>query len=130
MKRPLLLSFALFLCAAPTFSRAQGHPAEAPPPIHNGIWWQSKSKLFQDAFTTGYKSGSTHASGHPIEITQYPVSELVDGVNHFYKDFRNRNILVDEALIYVIDQLRGIPDDQLNAELLKMRAAAAPSPVE
>lgn len=107
-----------------------GHPAEAKPAIHNGLWWESKSNTFRDAFTTGYKSGASHTAGHAIEVNQFPVSELVDGLDHFYKDFRNKNILVDDALTYVLEQLRGVDDDKLKASLLKMRAAAAPSGVE
>ncbi len=128
MKKLLTLFLAILLCAAP-FAAAQhkNHPAEGPPPIHNGLWWANKSSLFRDAFITGYKSGSSHAAGHPIDINQFPAIELVDGIDSFYKDFRNRNILVDDALTYVEDQLRGIPDDKLNAELLKLRAASAPS---
>ena len=131
MKKLLALSIVLACCITP-FALAQRHsrPAEGPPPIHNGLWWQNKSTLFRDGFITGYKSGSAHAAGHPIDITAFPASELIDGVDSFYKDFRNRNILVDDALLYIVDQLRGTPDDKLNAELLKMRAAAAPTSVE
>jgi len=134
MKKLLALTFALLLCTT-SFAVAQhhsntSHPAEAPPPIHNGLWWQSKSTTFRDGFVTGYKSGTLHTAGHAIDINQFPAIELIDGLDSFYKDFRNRNILVDDALNYVQDQLRGIPDEKLNAELLKMRAAAAPTAVE
>ncbi len=133
MKKLLGLTFALLLCTT-SFAVAQhhntGHPAEAPPPIHNGLWWQSKSSTFRDGFMTGYKSGTLHTAGHAIDINQFPAIELIDGLDSFYKDFRNRNILVDDALIYIVDQLRGVPDDKLHDELLKMRAAAAPTNVE
>jgi hypothetical protein len=71
-----------------------------------------------------------HAAGHPLDINAFPASELIDGLDSFYKDFRNRNILVDDALSYIVDQLRGASDDKLKDELLKMRAAAAPTNVE
>ena len=134
--KTLLLTLMLLsstVAIAPPASRALGqdrHPAEAKPPVHNGLWWDAKSSTFRDAFMTGYKSGSAHAAGHAVEVNQFPVSELVDGLDHFYKDFRNKNILVDDALNYVQDQLRGVADDKLNASLLKMRAAAAPAGVE
>jgi hypothetical protein len=124
------LAVLLITVSAVTAQQRTGHPAEAPPPIHNGLWWGNKSGLFHDAFVTGYKSGTMHAAGHAVDINQFPTIELVEGVNNFYKDFRNRNILVDDVLNYVQDQLRGVPDEKLNAELLKMRAAAAPTNVE
>ena len=132
MKRHLLsLCLGAFLCITVCGAAQQkGHPAEGPAPIHNGLWWQSKSQLFRDGFMTGYKSGSAHGAGHTLDINQFPAIELIDGLNSFYKDFRNRNVLVDDALTYVQDQLRGAADDKLNAEVLKMRAAAAPSGVE
>jgi hypothetical protein len=131
MKRFLSVTLTVLLCAT-AFAAPQhkSHPAEAAPPIHNGIWWGNKSSLFRDGFITGYKSGSMHAAGHPIDINAFPASELIDGVDSFYKDFRNRNILIDDALLYIVDQLRGVPDDKLKDELLKMRAAAAPTNVE
>ena len=130
MKPILSLLLVLLLCPALAIAQHKGHPAEGPPPIHNGLWWQSKSSLFRDGFMTGYKSGSAHGAGHPLDINQFPAIELIDGIDSFYKDFRNRNILFDDAILYVVDQLRGVPDDKLNAELLKMRAAAAPTSVE
>jgi hypothetical protein len=132
MKRNLIgLCLIALLCVSAFAAASQkGHPAEGPAPIHNGLWWQSKASLFRDGFITGYKSGSAHGAGHTLDINQFPAIELIDGLDSFYKDFRNRNILVDDALTYVQDQLRGFPDDKLNAELLKMRAAAAPAGVE
>ncbi len=132
MRKLLALCLTIALCTT-AFAAPQHHshhPAEGPAPIHNGLWWQSKSELFRVGFMTGYKSGSAHGAGHPLDINQFPAIELIDGLNSFYKDFRNRNILVDDALNYVQDQLRGAPDDKLNAELLKMREAAAPTSEE
>jgi hypothetical protein len=129
MKKLLSLALAIALCT-PAFAaqhRSPHHPAEGPAPIHNGLWWQNKSELFRDGFMTGYKSGSAHAAGHALDVNEFPAIELIDGLNSFYKDFRNRNILVDDALIYVQDQLHGVPDDKLNAEVLKLRAASAPT---
>ncbi len=120
----LLLSGASLQAAAP---QKAPHPAEAAPPIHNGLWWEGKSRAWREGFITGYKSGSTHLAGHPIDITPFPAVELVDGVDRVYNDNLNRNILVDDVLTYVQDELRGTPDDRLKAELLKMRVAAAPT---
>ena len=50
--------------------------------------------------------------------------QLVDGVDEFYKDFRNKNILVDVALRYVKDELRGMTDKELQDELATFRQSA------
>ena len=99
--------------------------AQQPKPTHTGTWWKDKSGLYKEAFVSGYKLGAHHAIGHDTDLTPFGVTELVAGVDTFYKDFRNRNIVFSDAIGFVSDQLRGIPDDKLNAELLKMRAAAA-----
>jgi hypothetical protein len=131
MKNMMCFLAALVLCCATAMpAQHRSHPAEGPPPIHNGLWWQNKSSTFREGFVTGYKSGSMHAAGHARDINQFPAIELIDGLDSFYKDFRNRNILVDDGLNYVIDQLKGVSDERLNAEVLKLRAAAAPVGVE
>ena len=50
--------------------------------------------------------------------------QLVDGVDEFYKDFRNKNILVDVAMRYVKDELRGKTDKELQDELATFRQSA------
>jgi len=131
MKRLLILSLALFLGASTlaVAQNARGNPA-GPAPVRNGLWWQEKSGLYKEAFLGGYKAGSEHTAGHALDVNKFPGTVLIDGLDHFYKDFRNRSILIADALTYVEDQLRGVPDDKLNAELLKMRAAAAPANVD
>ena len=87
--------------------------------------------LYKEAFVNGYKSGAHSDAGHDTVLSPFGTTELVDGVNTFYKDFRNRNIVFNDAIAFVADQMRGIPEDKLNAELLKARAAAAnATPVE
>jgi len=92
---------------------------------YNGTWWLNKSTVFHEAYITGYKQGMHHVLNHESDLVKFGSVELAAGVDHFYKDFRNRNITVMDALTFVGDQLRGVPDEKLNAELLKMRASAA-----
>jgi hypothetical protein len=123
--KPLLL---LALCAvsiAPVVS--QEKRVESTPPIHNGIWWQKQSKPYHDGFIVGYKSGSTHTLGRKTDLVLLPAAELVDGLDVFYRDFRNRNILVDDGLVYVQHELTGSTDTALKAEVSRLRANAAPS---
>ncbi len=91
---------------------------------YNGVWWSGKSQTYREAWVSGYKSGLHQGRGKDTELTKFGTHELLDGVNKFYEDFRNRNITLHEALPYVADQLSGVPDDKLNAEILKLRKAA------
>jgi hypothetical protein len=114
--RHIILS--LFVAALTLSATAQKAPT------HSGAWWKEKSQVFKEGFVGGYKSGAHHAAGKDTPLSKFGAMELVDGVNKFYGDFRNRNIRIDDALEFVADQLAGVPDDKLNAEILKLRAAA------
>ena len=46
-----------------------------------------------------------------------PMGQLVDGVDEFYKDFRNKNLQIELAMLYVRDALKGKPDKELQDEL-------------
>ena len=50
--------------------------------------------------------------------------QLVDGVDEFYKDFRNKNILIEVTMRYVKDELRGMTDKELQDELADFRKTA------
>ena len=132
MKKLLSLCLVALCCAAAFARPMQSHHSNpnGPPVVHNGLWWEEKSGLFKEAFVGGYKAGSMHVAGHPLDVNKFPATLLIDGLDRFYKDFRNRSILIDDALSYVEDQMRGFPDDKLATEVLKMRAAAAPASVE
>jgi hypothetical protein len=115
-----LLCLSILICAS-ALAGAQTKPAVN----HDGVWWTGKSPSYREAYIVGYKDGMHHILNHDSDLVKFSSVELSAGVDTFYKDFRNRSINVKEALAFVGDQLRGIPDDKLNAELLKMRAAAA-----
>jgi len=120
-------TMVLTLLCATAFAAAQPqHPTPVlPAPTHTGTWWEAKSDLYKEAFIGGYKAGAKTTAGHPVDINKFRSDALIDGLNHFYRDFRNNNIVVEDALGYIAEQLRGDPDDKLSAELHRMRAAAA-----
>jgi hypothetical protein len=43
----------------------------------------------------------------PSDFSGIPIGQLVDGVDEFYKDFRNKDIDIKYALVYVRDELKG-----------------------
>jgi hypothetical protein len=114
------LSLGLLLCGPMAAQQSKT-------PNYNGAWWGQKSHVFHEAWVSGYKSGLHQGEGHDTELTKFGPIELVDGLDKFYSDFRNRNINVHDALPFVAAQLSGAPDEKLNAQLLKLRAAAAGS---
>ena len=55
------------------------------------------------------------------------MGQFVDGVDVFYKDFRNKNLEVGFALTYVRDQVKGKTPAELEKELTEFRNAQASS---
>jgi hypothetical protein len=102
-------------------------PAQKPP-FHAGQWWKDKPETYREAFVNGFKSGMHHVANRDTELSPFTAAVLTTGVNKFYTDFRNENITVTDALQYVADQLSGVPDEKLKAQILKLRAASAGGP--
>lgn len=55
------------------------------------------------------------------DFTRIPFGQLTNGVDEFYKDFRNKGIEVNEAMFYVRDQLKGKSPQELEDELNRWR---------
>jgi hypothetical protein len=49
------------------------------------------------------------------------MGQLQEGVDEFYKDFRNKGIEINLAVAYVRDELKGKPAKELEEELARMR---------
>jgi hypothetical protein len=49
-------------------------------------------------------------------MTGVTANQLVDGLDAFYVDFRNRNIRLNNATWLVLRQISGVPMDQLHVE--------------
>lgn len=121
---------------------------------HNGYWWVSSSEGFKLGFVTGYvmATGGTRdalflkcvadkKAGLGDEVIKaceesQPVSmfpdfsnlkfgQLTEGVDEFYRDFRNKNLEIGVAMRYVGDQLKGKPAKELEEELTIWRRNAA-----
>ena len=52
------------------------------------------------------------------------LGQFVDGVNEFYKDYRNKNIDFGLALKYVRDELKGATPEKLKSDLTFLRSIA------
>jgi hypothetical protein len=52
-----------------------------------------------------------------FDFTGIRFGQLLEGVDDFYKDFRNKGVYVTAALFYVRDELKGKPVKELEDEL-------------
>jgi hypothetical protein len=68
-----------------------------------------------------------NASSETYDYDGITMGQFVDGIDAFYKDFRNRQVAADSALEYVRDQVRGKPAGELDAKLNMWRRCAAAS---
>jgi hypothetical protein len=59
-----------------------------------------------------------------LNYSNLQIGQLVEGLDEFYKEFRNKNILVDVAMRYVKDELRGKSTKELEDELAAFRQSA------
>jgi hypothetical protein len=123
---PIAALFLLML-AAP-IARAQGS--------WDGNFWKTKSRDLKLVYVTGFfdgrNEGVNEAAGalgtsiHDPKIaklaTKVTLGQIVDGLDEFYKDYRNARILVRHAIEYVVMEAQGEDGSQL---LQFMRKEAA-----
>ncbi|MFC6644352.1 hypothetical protein ACFQBQ_01835 [Granulicella cerasi] len=94
-------------------------------PRHTGKWWLEKSNTYRSAYINGYQSGWHRGLGKDTPLKPFGAQAVTDGLDKFYGDFKNRIILLDDAITYVTDELTGTPKEKLEAELLGFRNKAA-----
>lgn len=57
----------------------------------------------------------------PLDFGDVHFGQLTEGLDEFYKDFRNKEIDVQYALGYVRDELKGKSPEELGQELRRLR---------
>jgi hypothetical protein len=60
----------------------------------------------------------------PYEFEDIPFGQLSEGLDAFYKDFRNKTIEINLAMAYVRDELKGKPTNELDEELTRYRSTS------
>lgn len=75
--------------------------------------WDATSKDGQYKAVAALNSYNAETQKYMSNIA---VGQIVDGLNQFYSDFRNRNIMIHDAVWLVLEQIAGTPDSQLNLE--------------
>jgi hypothetical protein len=135
---PILTLLVLAMLAGNTCAQEQ---------THNGFWWVNSSEQFKLGFVSGYAMAMTqlYDAGTlkcltekgdeamkacvktqviPFDYTKIRLGQLSEGVDEFYKNFRNKGIEITLAMVYVRDELKGKPAKELEEELAKMRDLA------
>lgn len=137
--KPNRCLLAVVVCCLPLFARASNAP--------DGYAWSSWAPNFKLGFVVGYLQASDTAGAvsmsacmttlnylDPTKVSaekwknmclndkMYDFSgismgQFVDGVDVFYRDYRNKNLEVAFALQYVRDQMHGKTSQELSAEL-------------
>lgn len=107
----------------------------------DGNWWRDQTRLSQANYITGFFDGME--LGHRFSIWKnvndkkagdavYRASisyeeysrrflgavtagQLVDGLNDFYADYRNRSIRVHDGVWLVVNQIAGTPKEQVDS---------------
>ena len=93
---------------------AAGQEKKKPEVMHNGYWWKDKTDEFKLGFVAGYREALDHTATEKQreQLKGVGTKQVVEGMDAFYHDFRNVMILVDDAMTFVLDQMRHIPDEK------------------
>ncbi len=121
ISRLCLLLFCPLLCVA---LHAQSQ--------FDGDFWIPKTEDVKMLYVVGFIDGRSHGINEAADAfntkiddprlsklaSEVTVGQIVDGVDEFYKDWRNRKVILRHAMEYVMDEAQGKDDSKL---LLFMR---------
>jgi hypothetical protein len=120
-------------------------------PKYDAYWWAQQSDTFKLGWVIGYTSakendllfissscmGMKFAAGdnkgpceHPgmtMNFDNVTMGQFVEGIDAFYKDFRNKQLSVFQAIAYAKDQVQGLPQAELDKEVESWRRCNADS---
>src|ERR1035438_222110 len=91
--------------------------------IHTGFMCALQLKL--QAESTESKACTDEAQGFNFEMIKF--GQYLEGMDAFYKDFRNRDYPINWAMKIVRDQIRGRPAEDIEKELVAWRQCHADS---
>jgi hypothetical protein len=93
----------------------------------DGDFWITKAYAVKVSYVVGFIDGRNDGVNEAAEAvgtdirdprisklaSGVTVAQIVDGVDDFYKDWRNRRILLRHAMQYVLDEAQGKDDSKL-----------------
>jgi len=110
----------------------------------DGNWWNGLNSLAKYGYVIGYGDGSVKADATwaygpcKTQVTAkylaavqkgndysgITIGQLIEGVDQFYKDFRNTRILTTDAMMVVKQQISGFSQKQIDETLQTLRQTA------
>ena len=89
----------------------------------SGSTWNELSKLNKLVYIKGIYSGIMWGRSKEKNsfITNTSIDTVIDGLDTFYQDFRNRNIIVIWGLKIVTKQIRGDNLEEIKSDILIYR---------
>jgi chromosome condensin MukBEF MukE localization factor len=72
------------------------------------------------------KASADYVNGQ-LDYNRIRFGQFKDGLDEFYKNYKNKSILVDDAFGYVRDSIRGVDQTQLVQELETLRKQSVSS---
>lgn len=146
MKRHLILVFAVAFSMLLFAAVARNAPEDR----RDGNWWRELERSQKINYMVGFFDGmelgnkfsywgildknknnpavrqvfgsySDYDQKYFSHVTNY---QLMDGVDTFYSDYRNRLILVDDAVWLVVNEIAGKPDAEMQKMIENWRKSA------
>ena len=117
MKRVLI---AVVLMMLPLLARAETEQIKAGFP---GTTWRGFSEIEKLIYLKGVYSGIMFGQSKIEDefILNTSMDTVIDGLDTFYEDFKNRNIIVIYAVKIVSRQLRGDKQEDIQSDMLRYR---------
>jgi hypothetical protein len=117
---------------------------------HDGNWWLSTDKTIRLGYVVGFLDGIhlgqnfsywkfvDDADSEPClkkvllssgeyeqkYLSNVKIAQLNDGLNDFFADYKNRRIMVDEAIWLVLNGIAGTPKEKLDKMIESYRRNA------
>jgi|WetSurSiteA1Bulk_404760.scaffolds.fasta_scaffold06723_3 hypothetical protein len=145
MKRKLLASLVItfFVMVLPFGLMAEDNRRD-------GNWWRGQDRLIRSAYIVGFFDGmdlgynfsywkfiqkkemnsciiqmhESYSEYSDKYFKNVSNSQLVDGLDSFYVDFRNRSIRVADAVWSVVNSIAGTPQEELDSMIENWRRNA------
>jgi hypothetical protein len=111
---------------------------------HNGIWWSGLDVTEKTWFIAGYVEAIDRADFLVEQAITFKKLQVIDstkdvtpylkfynitygqfreGLDAFYGDYRNKQINFNVAILYIRDQIQGVPQKDLDVRVEHMRQA-------
>jgi hypothetical protein len=87
-----------------------------------GMTKESDKKVMTPCMSDVNKSFSDYSDKYFSNVTN---DQLVDGLDNFYKDYRNRKIKVPDAVWLVVNSISGKPQSEMDKMIEKWRQSAS-----